>query len=104
MIQPREQARAGLGTLSKEEFARFTHLNDVYKSKFGFPFIFAVKGATKHMILASFSERVNNSPGRRIRHGPGRRSAASSASASKTGWRHDARHPGPDAELRRDAP
>ena len=57
----REQAQAGLGTLTKEEFSRFTHLNDLYKSKFDFPFIFAVKGATKHQILASFAERVNHS-------------------------------------------
>jgi 2-oxo-4-hydroxy-4-carboxy-5-ureidoimidazoline decarboxylase len=57
----REQAQAGLGTLSKEEFARFNHLNDLYKSKFDFPFIFAVKGATKEQILASFAERVNHS-------------------------------------------
>ena len=56
-----EQAQAGLGTLSKEEFARFNHLNDLYKSKFDFPFIFAVKGATKEQILASFAERVNHS-------------------------------------------
>jgi 2-oxo-4-hydroxy-4-carboxy-5-ureidoimidazoline decarboxylase len=56
----REQAEAGLGNLSTEEFARFTHLNDLYKRKFDFPFIFAVKGATKHQILASFVERVNN--------------------------------------------
>jgi 2-oxo-4-hydroxy-4-carboxy-5-ureidoimidazoline decarboxylase len=55
----KEQAGAGLDTLSAEEFARFTALNDAYKSRFGFPFIFAVKGATKHMILASFEERVN---------------------------------------------
>jgi 2-oxo-4-hydroxy-4-carboxy-5-ureidoimidazoline decarboxylase len=57
----REQAQAGLGTLSKEEFMRFNHLNDLYKSKFDFPFIFAVKGATKEQILASFAERVNHS-------------------------------------------
>jgi 2-oxo-4-hydroxy-4-carboxy-5-ureidoimidazoline decarboxylase len=57
----REQAQAGLGTLTKEEFARFTHLNEFYKSKFDFPFIFAVKGASKGQILASFTERVNNS-------------------------------------------
>jgi 2-oxo-4-hydroxy-4-carboxy-5-ureidoimidazoline decarboxylase len=57
----REQAQAGLGNLTAEEFARFTHLNELYKSKFDFPFIFAVKGATKQQILASFAERVNNS-------------------------------------------
>jgi 2-oxo-4-hydroxy-4-carboxy-5-ureidoimidazoline decarboxylase len=57
----REQAQAGLGSLTPDEFARFTHLNDLYKAKFDFPFIVAVKGATKHQILASFMERVNNS-------------------------------------------
>jgi 2-oxo-4-hydroxy-4-carboxy-5-ureidoimidazoline decarboxylase len=46
--------------LSADEFTRFTHLNDLYKSKFDFPFIFAVRGATKHQIIASFTERVNN--------------------------------------------
>jgi 2-oxo-4-hydroxy-4-carboxy-5-ureidoimidazoline decarboxylase len=56
-----EQTQAGLGSLTADEFARFTHLNDLYKAKFDFPFIFAVKGATKQQILASFMERVNNS-------------------------------------------
>jgi 2-oxo-4-hydroxy-4-carboxy-5-ureidoimidazoline decarboxylase len=56
----REQTQAGLGSLTTDEFARFSHLNDLYKSKFNFPFIFAVKGATKHQIIASFTERVNN--------------------------------------------
>jgi 2-oxo-4-hydroxy-4-carboxy-5-ureidoimidazoline decarboxylase len=58
----KEQAGAGLNTLTAEEFARFTDLNTRYKQRFGFPFIFAVKGATKHMILASFAERVDNDP------------------------------------------
>jgi 2-oxo-4-hydroxy-4-carboxy-5-ureidoimidazoline decarboxylase len=56
----REQAGAGLNTLSPDEFARFTGLNTRYKAKFGFPFIFAVKGASKHQILASFAERVEH--------------------------------------------
>lgn len=54
----REQQGAGLDCLTAEEFARFTELNDAYKRRCGFPFIFAVKGATKHMILESFAERV----------------------------------------------
>lgn len=58
----REQAGAGLNTLTPDEFARFTHLNDSYKARFDFPFIFAVKGATKHQILAAFAERINNTP------------------------------------------
>ena len=28
--------------------------------RFGFPFIFAVKGATKDAILAAFAERIDN--------------------------------------------
>lgn len=56
----REQAGAGLDNLSPEEFARFTTLNTRYKERFGFPFIFAVKGATKHIILDGFEHRVGN--------------------------------------------
>jgi 2-oxo-4-hydroxy-4-carboxy-5-ureidoimidazoline decarboxylase len=54
----REQKGAGLDMLTAQELARFTELNDAYKSRFGFPFIFAVKGATKHQVLESFEERV----------------------------------------------
>ena len=56
----REQAGAGLDRLSADEMARFTVLNDAYKAKFGFPFIFAVKGASKHMILEGFEARLSN--------------------------------------------
>lgn len=56
-----EQAGAGLDRLTAEEFARFTALNDAYKARFGFPFIFAVKGATKGQILSAFEERLANS-------------------------------------------
>ncbi len=55
-----EQKGAGLDTLNADELARFTKLNDAYKAKFQFPFIFAVKGADKHMILKSFEERIGN--------------------------------------------
>ena len=55
-----EQKGAGLDTLSTEEFAKFTALNNQYKARNGFPFIFAVKGATKHQILASFENRIKN--------------------------------------------
>jgi 2-oxo-4-hydroxy-4-carboxy-5-ureidoimidazoline decarboxylase len=58
----REQQGAGLASLTQGEFDRFTTLNARYKSQFGFPFIFAVKGATKHQILASFEARVDNAP------------------------------------------
>lgn len=58
----KEQAGAGLKTLTAEEFARFTSLNDRYKERFGFPFIFAVRGANKHMILDAFAARVSHQP------------------------------------------
>jgi 2-oxo-4-hydroxy-4-carboxy-5-ureidoimidazoline decarboxylase len=57
----REQAGAGLDTLSPEEFAHFTRMNDAYKAKNQFPFIFAVKGAAKHQILQGFENRIHNS-------------------------------------------
>jgi 2-oxo-4-hydroxy-4-carboxy-5-ureidoimidazoline decarboxylase len=57
-----EQAGVGLDRLTPDEFARFTRLNDAYKARFGFPFIFAVKGATKGQILRAFEERLGNSP------------------------------------------
>lgn len=57
----REQQGAGLSSLTEAEFAHFTALNEGYKGRFGFPFIFAVKGATKHQILESFEKRVANS-------------------------------------------
>lgn len=64
-LQPesrREQAGAGLGSLTAEEFARFTEMNQRYRDRFRFPFILAVRGATKEMILASFAERVDRAP------------------------------------------
>lgn len=57
-----EQAGAGLDRLTPDEFARFTKLNDDYKVRFGFPFILAVKGATKDQVLDAFAARLGNSP------------------------------------------
>ena len=58
----REQAGAGLDRLTPKEFERFTVLNAAYRARFEIPFIFAVKGATKDMILAAFEERSANAP------------------------------------------
>jgi OHCU decarboxylase len=57
-----EQAGSGLDQLSPEELARFNELNDAYRRKFGFPFVMAVKGKTKHDILAAFTDRLGNAP------------------------------------------
>ncbi|QND47873.1 2-oxo-4-hydroxy-4-carboxy-5-ureidoimidazoline decarboxylase [Rhizobium lusitanum] len=56
----KEQAGAGLDRLSPEEHARFTELNTAYVTKFGFPFIIAVKGLGKDDILAAFETRIGN--------------------------------------------
>jgi OHCU decarboxylase len=58
----REQAAAGLGSLSREEGIRFDQLNRSYRAKFDFPFILAVRNATPAQIVASFSERLTHSP------------------------------------------
>ncbi|MEP1206668.1 MAG: 2-oxo-4-hydroxy-4-carboxy-5-ureidoimidazoline decarboxylase [Rhizobiaceae bacterium] len=55
-----EQAGAGLDTLSGEEYETFHKLNNGYKSKFGFPFILAVKGHDKHSIMKAFQTRLEH--------------------------------------------
>ena len=57
-----EQAGAGLDQLTAEEFAHLSQLNNTYKTKFGFPFLFAVKGSTKYDIIRALERRVNGSP------------------------------------------
>lgn len=56
-----EQKGAGLDRLSLEEFEKIQKLNTAYVQKFGFPFIFAVKGRTKEDIFASMEARLANS-------------------------------------------
>jgi OHCU decarboxylase len=55
-----EQASAGLDALTDEERATFTALNSEYTSKFGFPFIIAVKDNSKSQILDAFKTRIEN--------------------------------------------
>jgi 2-oxo-4-hydroxy-4-carboxy-5-ureidoimidazoline decarboxylase len=54
----REQAGAGLAGCSPEEFRRLGALNRAYNTKFGFPFIIAVKGLDRPAIIARFAERI----------------------------------------------
>ncbi|MDC0932894.1 2-oxo-4-hydroxy-4-carboxy-5-ureidoimidazoline decarboxylase [Arcobacteraceae bacterium] len=56
-----EQKSAGLNTCTNEEIEIFDNLNKTYFDKFGFPFIFAVKGKSKEQILENFKSRINNS-------------------------------------------
>jgi len=54
----REQAGAGLDRLDAEEYARLMRLNAEYQEKFGFPFLYAVKGSDKHRILSALAARL----------------------------------------------
>jgi 2-oxo-4-hydroxy-4-carboxy-5-ureidoimidazoline decarboxylase len=57
-----EQVNAGLSQLTAEEFAQLHRWNDAYRARFGFPFLYAVKGSSKHDILAALGQRLQNSP------------------------------------------
>ncbi|WP_034340361.1 2-oxo-4-hydroxy-4-carboxy-5-ureidoimidazoline decarboxylase [Deinococcus misasensis] len=52
-----EQSGAGLDRLDPERFEKFQNLNTQYKSRFGFPFIIAVKDHTVDSILEAFELR-----------------------------------------------
>ena len=55
----KEQNSAGLDQCTENEFNEFKNLNDKYKKRFGFPFIYAVKGKSKIEILNNFKRRVS---------------------------------------------
>jgi 2-oxo-4-hydroxy-4-carboxy-5-ureidoimidazoline decarboxylase len=54
-----EQAGAGLDRLTPAEYRRLHDLNEAYKAKFGFPFLFAVKGSNKFQILQALEGRLD---------------------------------------------
>ena len=56
----KEQSNAGLDQCTEKEFNEFKNLNNEYKKKFGFPFIYAVKGKEKKEILSNFRQRSLN--------------------------------------------
>ena len=56
-----EQASAGLDALTPEEFERFGRLNAAYETRFGFPFIIAVRAAGgKAGVLQAMQTRLDN--------------------------------------------
>ena len=55
----KEQINAGLDRCSEKELNEFKDLNYKYKKKFGFPYIYAVKGKSKIEILSNFRQRVS---------------------------------------------
>ena len=57
-----EQTGAGLDQLTPHEFEFLQEMNSAYRKKFGFPFLYAVKGSTKHDILRALQLRLGASP------------------------------------------
>lgn len=55
-----EQASAGLDRCTPDEYERFQALNTAYRSKFGFPFVMAVRNCSREQILAAFESRLEN--------------------------------------------
>ena len=62
----REQSSAGLDRLTPEEAALFQRRNDVYREKFGFPFVVCARLNRKEAMLAGFESRLKNSREREI--------------------------------------
>jgi len=56
-----EQRGAGLDRLNADEYGRLQRLNDHYRRRFGFPFLFAVKSSTKEDVLTALEARVGRS-------------------------------------------
>ncbi len=62
-----EQSKAGLTDCSAEEFAKIQKLNADYNSKFGWPFILAVRGPrgvglSREHIISTFERRLHGHP------------------------------------------
>ncbi len=55
-----EQRGAGLDACSAEEFAQLQTMNAAYNTRFGFPFVLAVRGHDRESILAAFAQRVQH--------------------------------------------
>ena len=59
-MSKKEQRNVGLDNCTEDEFLLFKKMNDEYKLKFSIPFIFAVKGANKSIIIDEFKRRLKN--------------------------------------------
>lgn len=56
----REQAAAGLDALPRDAMDRLQALNQAYREKFGFPFLYAVKGSTSQDVLNALERRLTS--------------------------------------------
>jgi OHCU decarboxylase len=53
-----EQRRAGLANCTAEQLQRLNSLNGAYSSRFGFPFVLAVRGHTPDTVMAAMQQRM----------------------------------------------
>ena len=67
-----EQQGAGLDRLTGSELEQLQQLNAAYQSRFGFPFLLAVKGSTKHDVLTALARRSAAEPGAELMEALGR--------------------------------
>jgi 2-oxo-4-hydroxy-4-carboxy-5-ureidoimidazoline decarboxylase len=56
----REQQGAGLDTVTRDELDRLRALNAAYREKFGFPFLYAVRGSTQRDVLNALERRLTS--------------------------------------------
>jgi OHCU decarboxylase len=56
----REQETAGFNALTRDELECLVTLNKGYREKFGFPFLYAVKGSTTRDILSALEGRLHS--------------------------------------------
>tara|TARA_Y100000590_G_scaffold127446_1_gene145727 strand:- start:892 stop:1404 length:513 start_codon:yes stop_codon:yes gene_type:complete len=59
-LSKNEQKNAGLNMCTEEEYSLFSKMNNEFKLKFDIPFIFAVKGSNKEIIIEEFKKRLIN--------------------------------------------
>jgi OHCU decarboxylase len=60
-----EQSKSGLQSMEGEELDKFKSMNESYRAKFGFPFILAVRNASKSTVLSALEGRLKNSSSQR---------------------------------------
>ncbi|MFK8079692.1 MAG: 2-oxo-4-hydroxy-4-carboxy-5-ureidoimidazoline decarboxylase [Granulosicoccus sp.] len=57
-----EQISAGLNDCTPEQLEQFDALNRLYWSRFGMPFVMAVRGCSRQDIVKAFNDRMRNDP------------------------------------------
>ena len=57
-----EQSKAGLDQLTADEYEALLSLNATYREKFGYPFLFAVKGSNTQDIIKALRQRIDSLP------------------------------------------